>query len=169
MHSSTLHYVTRDGEKVSPYFLTDDAAFAWLLRHQGMSVSWATEHEGYAFTTATDIAPWSPEEQQEQRRYKTGVWNHEHGSVTGTRQQRNLVRANCSACVLGGYRDVYDDESPTDAPNYAGWARVYVETRHVVPHGFVRGFERDLNEDSPYGAALRRDVVTYGVHVADQP
>lgn len=162
---TSLHYVARDGERVSPYFLNDNEPFAWLLRHQGQSTHWAVTHEGYSFETVTD-EPWSPEEQRYHRGLKNNVWRHDHDAVTGDREERNLVRSNCGACVLDGYRDRHDDESPTDAPNYAGWARVYVECNRAVPEKFLSGFERDLNEDTPYGAALRRSVVTYGVWLA---
>lgn len=164
MRVSTLYYVARDDEKVSPYFLTEEQQFAWLLRHQGQSVEWATTHEGYSFATMSG-EPWTPEEQQRQMSLKGGVMRHDHGPVTGDREERNLVRANCGACVLDGYRDRDDDEWPRDEPNYAGWARVYVELTRMIPVKFMPGFERAINEDSPYGEALRRDILTYGVAI----
>lgn len=51
---SGLHYVSRDGERVSPYFVDENGTFAWLLGHQGQSVSHATTHEGYRFETVKD-------------------------------------------------------------------------------------------------------------------
>jgi len=45
--------VTRDGEPVSPLLDDENAAFAWLLRHQSMSTDWAIKYEGYAIVAAT--------------------------------------------------------------------------------------------------------------------
>lgn len=48
------HYVARDGVRVSPYLRTENDAFAWILRHQGMSVDWAMRYEGYAIRNNGD-------------------------------------------------------------------------------------------------------------------
>lgn len=40
--------VKRDGKPVSPVLPDENAAFAWLLHHQGMSTDWALKHEGYS-------------------------------------------------------------------------------------------------------------------------
>ncbi len=40
--------VTRDGKPVSPVLVDENAAFAWLLKHQPMSTDWAIKYEGYA-------------------------------------------------------------------------------------------------------------------------
>lgn len=48
---SGLHYVTRDGRRVSPYFVNADLAWVWLLKYQPNSVDWALKWEGYAFKT----------------------------------------------------------------------------------------------------------------------
>jgi hypothetical protein len=47
-----LHYVARDGKRVSPYYVDENLAFRWLMRHQGMSVDWACKFEGYSFKVA---------------------------------------------------------------------------------------------------------------------
>jgi hypothetical protein len=44
--------VYRDGEPVSPAFDSELEAYAWLHRHQGQSVSWATTYEGYSIQAA---------------------------------------------------------------------------------------------------------------------
>jgi hypothetical protein len=49
--------VKRDGEPVSPVFAGQNDAFAWLLHHQGQSVSHAMTHEGYSI----EPAEWSHE------------------------------------------------------------------------------------------------------------
>ena len=42
-------YVTRDGKRVSPALPDENAAYAWLLRHQGQSTHYATTYGGYGF------------------------------------------------------------------------------------------------------------------------
>lgn len=49
-----LSYVTRDGVKVSPYCVDDNAASMWLQRHQGQSNDWAIKHEGYAIVSVSE-------------------------------------------------------------------------------------------------------------------
>jgi hypothetical protein len=49
--------VTRDGKPVSPVLDDENAAFAWLLRHQPMSTDWAIQHEGYAVVEAAAELP----------------------------------------------------------------------------------------------------------------
>ncbi len=44
--------VTRDGKPVSPLLDDENAAFAWLLKHQPMSTDWAIKYEGYAIVAA---------------------------------------------------------------------------------------------------------------------
>lgn len=49
---SGLHYVSRDGQRVSPYFVNENGTFHWLLNnHQGQSVDYATKWGGYRFET----------------------------------------------------------------------------------------------------------------------
>lgn len=45
---SNQFQVHRDGEPVSPVLDSENAAFGWLLRHQGQSVDYATRYGGYA-------------------------------------------------------------------------------------------------------------------------
>lgn len=83
-----------------------------------------------------------------------------------------LGRENCGACVLGGYepRGGYEDgyKVKRDGPNYAGWARMYVEARRMVPANWRDAFTRELNSDNhAYADALARSVVTFGVAFTD--
>lgn len=47
-------HVTRDGVPVSPVLDSENAAFVWLLRHQGQSVDYATLHGGYKIVEVDD-------------------------------------------------------------------------------------------------------------------
>lgn len=40
--------VTKDGKEVSPVLDNGDAAFSWILRHQGQSVEYALRWGGYS-------------------------------------------------------------------------------------------------------------------------
>lgn len=44
--------VTRYGRPVSPALPDENAGFAWILDHQGMSVDWAMRYDGYGITEA---------------------------------------------------------------------------------------------------------------------
>ena len=46
-------YVTRDGRQVSPMLDGENAAWTWILKHQGQSVDWAMKYEGYAIVPVT--------------------------------------------------------------------------------------------------------------------
>ncbi len=41
-------FVSRDGIRVSEYLESEDAAWVWVLKHQGMSVDWALRYSGYS-------------------------------------------------------------------------------------------------------------------------
>jgi len=78
-----------------------------------------------------------------------------------------LTRENCSACVLNGYvsrEQRADPEYPKDAPDYAGWGRVYVQAGQYIPLKWAKSFVADqLNSDNlAYAAALRADLVYFG-------
>lgn len=79
-----------------------------------------------------------------------------HGDYSET------ARENCAMCVLQGWAPV-DGEAPRGEPNYAGWARVYVQAGAAIPDGWRRAFADLLNEDTPNAHALERDIATYGL------
>jgi hypothetical protein len=63
----------------------------------------------------------------------------------------SLVSENCGACVLAGRN-----------PNYAGWARVFVEGRRAIDLGALRSHL--FRKDNPaYSMALLRSCLTFGV------
>jgi hypothetical protein len=62
---------------------------------------------------------------------------------------------NCGFCALthGGL----------DGPNYAGWARIYIEAGKAMPEKWRGAFERELASDNHhYAVALRRSIATFG-------
>jgi hypothetical protein len=67
-----------------------------------------------------------------------------------------LTRENCAACVLAGYG------ATEDGPNYVSWARVYTQAGKIVPSRWADAYQRELDAQTPYGEALRRDVATFG-------
>lgn len=78
-----------------------------------------------------------------------------------------LERESCSACVLrgyeprGGFGDGYSVKR--DGPNYAGWARVYVEAGYSIPKRWKTAFEKELQSDNKaYAEALAKSVATFG-------
>lgn len=81
------------------------------------------------------------------------------------------VRENCGACVLRGYLSDSaraDGRTDADGPNYAGWARVYVECGRVIPAQWRAAFEEQRNSDNhAYAHALEVSINTYGVRWSD--
>lgn len=78
-----------------------------------------------------------------------------------------LTRQNCGACILNGYLGQYErgqGQKVSDGPNYAGWARVYVQARRIIPRKWNKAFHAELNSDNTaYAKALQRDVEVFGV------
>lgn len=73
-----------------------------------------------------------------------------------------LARENCGACVLNGF---HDTEQTPIAPNYSGWARVYVQACKQIPRKYAGAFMFELSrtDNIPYVEALKEDVINYGV------
>ena len=42
-----MFQVFRDGKSISPVLDSENSAWVWLQKHQGMSVDWALRYEGY--------------------------------------------------------------------------------------------------------------------------
>jgi hypothetical protein len=78
-----------------------------------------------------------------------------------------MTRENCGACVLNGYisrDDRRNGAKNSDGPNYAGWARVYVQAGTRIPRKWHKAFEAELASDNQaYSDALRRDIHIFGV------
>ncbi len=74
-----------------------------------------------------------------------------------------LTRENCGACMLKeGLTQLIHQRKHAERPNYAGWARAYVQAGVYVPwSALVR--EIVGNDNAAYVDALKRDIVTYGL------
>ncbi len=82
---------------------------------------------------------------------------HDHIG-TGTTQERE----NCGACVLNGYGDKKNGEPV--APNYSGWARIYVQAGRMIPAKYWNVFQAELSSDNKaYANALMEDCKHYGL------
>lgn len=164
MTAETLYAVTRDGKTVAGPFDDDFAAAGWLLHNQPQSVAWATKHEGYAIVA---IEPWGEDEAKRHAAIARQVmYRDEFHNARHYGENDPLTRANCGPCVLSGYADPDDTEhDPNDGPNYAGWARLYVQANRPIPERWREAFHRELHvADNPsYSVALARDIATYGV------
>jgi len=83
-------------------------------------------------------------------------------------------RMECSACTLQGYTPSgkeyaeLKEQTRKDGPNYAGWARVYVEAGAKVPHKWREAFKAELDRtDNPaYVNALRHSIAVWGLRIA---
>lgn len=139
--------------------MTANEAFAWLLDHQGQSVAYALTEGGYRLE-AVPADRWSRAEAAALTRTAAQLMNrHDHEFSDRDR----LTRENCGACCLSGYRPRGgwgDDIEP--GPNYAGWERIYTQARRPILRAWVPTYDRSADEDTPYGAALRMDIATYG-------
>ncbi len=92
--------------------------------------------------------------------------NHRCSSTLRDRGGEELVvRDNCGACALNGWAPVVD-EGPAH-PNYAGWARLYVQAGKGIPAVFREAFEDERVTDGPYAAGLARDIATFGATYDD--
>lgn len=162
--------VTRDGQ---PLAIRDDenAAFAWLLKHQGQSVDWATTYEGYALE---EIQPWPTEDaarfRQIARQLMRGDKSHRRGDC---KRYGQTARMSCGTCALHGYEPRGGWEPGTsvkdDGPNYAGWARVYVEAGTTIPAHWASAFQRERDSDNlMYARALERSILTFGATIGGE-
>lgn len=79
-------------------------------------------------------------------------------------------RESCGACALKGYTSrhtlIDNDGKRLDRPNYAGWARVYVQAGIPIPKKWKKAFEEEASDqydNQEYSQALREDIKYYGV------
>lgn len=171
--------VTHDDKPVA-VVETENDAFAYVQEHQSSSVHHATTYEGWAWKVAE---PWPSEaEEGDPHGYKTAgfvarsAWqcmsSHDHGWTFTDAEDKELVKSNCGACVLGGYEPPDGWEPGTkgatrhQGPNCAGWARIYVEARHAIPCKWAKAFEQERKSDNvAYAAALERSIATFGGYI----
>jgi hypothetical protein len=170
MAHTTTHgaaQVTRDGRPVSPLLASADEAFGWLLGHQPMSTDWAIRYEGYG-VEPVPAEPWTDKEAARLRGMAVAAFEHD-GPLDVFRDDDDeaLTRDNCGGCVLRGWGEYVD--GGVMQPNYANWARTYVEAGHRIPARWRTGFHAVLNaEDNPgHRVALLRSLATWGVRFTD--
>ncbi len=63
---------------------------------------------------------------------------------------------NCGACAL--------ETGDIEGPNYAGWARAYVEAKRPIPSRWKDAFEAEQkSSNTAYAAALKTSIAQFGV------
>lgn len=100
---------------------------------------------------------------------------HEHTQKTLiaqrclTRHDHNLsdrspeVREDCGACCLNGYHPKGERK---DFINYAGWARLYIQSGKFIPKHLRYAFLAELaSSNRAYADALKQDIKEYGINV----
>lgn len=77
----------------------------------------------------------------------------EHSYDHGTKPDPD----NCGGCAIRGMG------TSDGKPNYAGWARCYVEASMPIPKQWRADFAAELkSENKRYAAALARSIATFG-------
>jgi hypothetical protein len=80
-------------------------------------------------------------------------------------EHNELVRDNCGACNLRGTVGELVNEAGDLQPNWAGWARAWVQAGKVIPKRYKDAWTADLaSENKAYAEALADDVSTFDVH-----
>lgn len=102
---------------------------------------------------AMHLAPWHGEEAALLHSTAAQCFLHNHPR---NRQDAATVRG-CQACCLLGMLPHKDG-----SPNVAGWHRMYIQTGRRLPLGLLEAALLK-HRNSPYGEALARDIMTWGV------
>jgi hypothetical protein len=147
---TTTHYVdvpnTRSMADVGSVYAYAHKKFGWSFDSM-----LAVPHRGkYGSHADETVKPWPPEEarhhQGTARRFFTEGHSYRHKGIDAD---------NCGYCALthGG----------SEGPNYAGWARLYVEAQRTIPSKWRAAFQEELDSDNKaYSHALRRSIKTFG-------
>lgn len=73
---------------------------------------------------------------------------------------------NCPHCALRGEGRQGTVDGKGLEPNYAGWARLYVQAERTIPARFSAAFAKEMRSDNTaYAEALADDIATYGVTI----
>ena len=73
---------------------------------------------------------------------------------------------NCQHCALRGVGKQGTADGLGKEPNYAGWARIYVQAGRTIPARFAAAFEQAKHSDNTaYAQALAEDIEKYGVTI----
>lgn len=159
------YVVTRDGLPISGRFHASEmGAVGELLRFQPMSVDWAMRHEGYGIAEH-EGETWPTEKRAELASTARALFRrHEHPDTFTDADDERMTRENCGACALAGYGADTDEGRAPLAPNWAGWARAWVQAGRRISPEYVDGFRAELAspDNARYAAALATDIRTYG-------
>ncbi len=105
---------------------------------------------------AAGAEPWSADEARKHRAIAQRLFSEPHYEPGHT---RNPDPDNCSACAIRGLGGDIEE----GGPNYAGWARIYIEAGKTIPSRWRDAFQRELHSDNEaYANALRRSIATFG-------
>jgi hypothetical protein len=114
----------------------------------------------------TTITPHDEATAKTLRRLALQVFTHNHPSAYRSEREKDLVKSNCGACAITGYKGVVSDGVVT-APNHAGWARVFVQAGVPIPAAYREAFEdARVSENTLFAAGLAQDIATFGVTYA---
>ena len=100
------------------------------------------------------IQPWNATEAAHYRATARQCFQHsyDHGSTPDP--------DNCGGCAIRGLG------TEDGKPNYAGWARCYVESGQPIPKGWKADFNAELrSENTAYAMALKRSIETFGMPI----
>lgn len=119
--------------------------------------------------TVTTQEKWSPTEASKHMASARNVLYGDPYHMAGKcRHGSAMERMSCSGCAIRGYepRGGWGDGFSVrdDGPNYAGWARIYVEGQRSIPEKWRNAFEAERNSDNvAYERALEISINTFGV------
>jgi hypothetical protein len=100
--------------------------------------------------------PWDDEKRRQLHAQAVGITRHSTHHPGGTAAQVKLARDNCGACALRTM-------TQQDAPNYAGWLRIYIQLGWPVLKQHYDSELRYAEAENPqYYAAIQRDIATFG-------
>lgn len=145
----------------------ESAVPAEPVSHRRTRGAYVWELAGVPTPAPDDVAaePWPSDKARDYAAMSRNcLTDHGHGWRFDSTEEREMTRENCGACVLAGY----GQKPAEEGPNYAGWARIYVEARRPVPADWRGAFRRELASDNgAYAHALRRSIATFGVTFTD--
>jgi len=108
---------------------------------------------GRRYGDSSTVKLWPPAEARKHKATARAILEEAHYEKGHT---LNPDPDNCQACAirLGG----------EDGPNYAGWARIYVEAQRPIPKKWERAFALERASDNrAYAHALERSIKTFGM------
>lgn len=116
---------------------------------------------------ARGVAPWSDKERADLRRLAAMDFRHDHKELSKIRdkEDRELTRDNCAACILElADRKPGNRKTGKEPPNHCMWLRLYIQTGRAIPGAW---FEEEMNDNETKNpavyAAVLRDIRTFGI------